>query len=285
MEWPNFRTSVCGKWVLSGEHSVLKGVKAIVLPYAEIGLSLTFESGGSNLQVLPRDAQSLVFELLDVCAKSTPGIPFQFPKGLLTLESAIPMGAGLGSSAAFCVALTRWLAEPLRLNDSDICGFATRLENQFHGVSSGMDIAAIAAGQAISYIQGQGSRILGIRRFPKFTLHDTELRSKTSECVGHVQEFRKRYPSEGKLLDRQMEQASQWAEEGLIHYSEGKLELGLDLIQKSMLQSYSCFSSWGLVPTAADTLARDLYAQGALAVRMTGAGRGGMMVALQKGIR
>ena len=37
---------------------------------------------------------------------------FKNPRGVLRIESTIPFGAGLGSSAALSVAVTRWMAEP-----------------------------------------------------------------------------------------------------------------------------------------------------------------------------
>jgi mevalonate kinase len=47
-----------------------------------------------------------------------------------------------------------------------------------------------------------------------------------------------------------------------------------------MAWSQECFEGWGLLPPEAKALARELKAQGALATKLTGAGSGGMIVAL-----
>ncbi len=53
-------------------------------------------------------------------------------KGTLLLESSIPVGAGMGASAALCVALTRWLGYlKLRQEESEYYEFARNLENLF----------------------------------------------------------------------------------------------------------------------------------------------------------
>src|SRR4051812_1994384 len=119
MSWPLFKTHVPGKWVLDGEHSVLRGGTAIALPYEEIGLTLSFEPGESieGFSVMPQDAESLIKKLVSsVCSK--------IPNGKLKIESTIPIGAGLGSSAALCVALTQWLSEPLGIPNDQRIEFA-----------------------------------------------------------------------------------------------------------------------------------------------------------------
>src|SRR5690242_13423268 len=122
MNWSNFSTQVSGKWVLAGEHSVLKGVSAVALRHLGFGLTLTYQSAldadlssssksseGEALIVEPPNTQTLILEILKSVGDtvSAGGKSFQLPKGKLKIESSIPVGAGLGSSAALCVALTR----------------------------------------------------------------------------------------------------------------------------------------------------------------------------------
>ena len=299
MNWRPFSTHVSGKWVLAGEHSVLKGVNAIALPRRDIGLTLSFESaadftiepgvedgvendGGADFIVEPAGAFVLIRELLDSVADSVEGDGKSFlsPKGKLKIESNIPIGAGLGSSAALCVALTRWMAEPLSLVESAWVEFATQLEHRFHGRSSGMDVAVISAGEAVSFVQGRGVLPLGIKRLPVFTFHDTGLRSRTIDCVLKVEKFRETHPLSGVRVDETMAVASRLAMEGLILFDSGQSERGLQLLADSMRKSQECFYSWQLVPDDVRRMEQELLARGALAVKVTGAGEGGMLVAL-----
>jgi len=290
MTWSKFRTRVPGKWVLTGEHAVLRGATAVAIPYQEIGLSLSFEPLSSpageaddeSFSVLPAEAEPLMKDLLDAVEDSwrSDGRSFPRPQGKLQIDSTIPIGAGLGSSAALCVALTRWMANPLTLPEASLTEFATRLEHRFHGRSSGMDVAVISAGEPISFGVDRGILSIGIKKLPKFTFHDTGIRSRTSECVIRVEKFREEIPMVAMKVDDAMCAASRQAMEGLVQYDQGRTREGLNLIAQAMRQARECFYSWELVPGAAKRMEEDLLAQGALAVKLTGAGGGGMVVAL-----
>jgi len=282
--WPAFQTRASGKWVLAGEHSVLRGASAIALPHPEYGLSLSFDPTGSDtqFQVKPSNATGVIQGLL----LGVLGADAQLPQGILEIQSSIPIGAGLGSSAALCVAVSRWLAGSLRFAESEILSFATRLEHRFHGKSSGMDIAVIAMDQPVLFSMQKGPTTLNVKKTPRFTFHDTGIRAQTRACIQKVEEYVRNHPAEGLRRDEEMGDASRIAMDGLILYSAGNNAgsseqiRGLQLIQKSMRQAQECFYSWGLVPPEAQQLEALLLSQGALAVKMTGAGGGGMMVSL-----
>jgi len=285
MSWSSFQTRVPGKWVLAGEHAVLRGATAIALPHPSFGLSLSFENHGeSRLEVYPDSAKNIIDELIHSISDAWSDQevrPFHRPKGILKIESSIPVGAGLGSSAALCVALTRWMAEPLSIRRSEEqFEFAKRLEHRFHGRSSGMDVAVATAGEAIAFGMERGAKPIGIRRLPKFTFHDTQLRTRTSEAVMQVEKYRDEFPIASMKTDEWMASAARSAMEGLVRYDRGDLNSGLELLASSMRQSQECFYDWGLVPTEAKRVQENLLNEGALAAKLTGAGGGGFVVAL-----
>jgi mevalonate kinase len=284
MRWEKFRTRVPGKWVLAGEHAVLRGATAVALPHAEFGLDLSFDPEGSRegFAVEPESASGLIDELVRSVAESweQDGRSFSMPRGKLQIDSSIPIGAGLGSSAALCVALSQWMSDPLLIQDRDLTAFATQLEHRFHGRSSGMDVAVISSSEPISFVMNRGPRSIGVKKLPRFTFHDTGLRSRTSECVIKVEKFREESPMLAMKIDDSMGEASRLAMEGLILYDAGDVEKGLTLLRRSMKQAQECFYSWELVPGDAKRLEERLLGQGALGVKLTGAGGGGMIVAL-----
>ena len=143
-----------------------------------------------------------------------------------------------------------------------------------------MDVAAISAGEAISFVRGGGVSPLGVKRLPTFTFHDTGLRSKTSDCGLRVNRYREADPFRGARVDELMAEASLLAMEGLVLFDSGQCEEGLRLLVESMRKSQECFYCWDLVPDEVCRLEKQLLAQGALAVKVTGAGGGGMLVAL-----
>lgn len=273
--WAPFEIRVPGKWVLAGEHSVLRGGTAVALPHPEFGLTLTFQPQvWEGLSVVPRDAEAVIADILD----SIQGL--RAPVGTLQIQSTIPIGAGLGSSAALCVAMTRWLAGPLGLDEEEILPFATRLEHRFHGKSSGMDIAVISAEAPVRFTMAAGPQSLGVKRLPKFTFHDTGVRARTSDCIQKVEALRETQPQFARGADEAMSEASRLAIEGLTRFGEGSENEGLAVLARSIRKAQECFEAWDLVPSEARALERDLVSRGALAAKMTGAGGGGMMVAL-----
>jgi mevalonate kinase len=280
--WNSFETTAPGKWVLAGEHAVLRGASAVALPHPEFSLSIRFAPHSQALRVVPASAQALVDDVLQSLDDQfrEEGKSFSRPLGTLEILSTIPIGSGLGSSAALCVALTRWLTEPLRIDPNGQIEFATQLEHRFHGRSSGMDVAAIISGEPISFMRGQAPKTLGVKRLPKFTFHDTNLRARTSDCVLKVETFREENPTLAMRIDEQMGTASRLAMEGLIAYDSGRTEEGLRVLARAMKMGQDCFYAWELVPGAGKRIEEELLAQGALAAKITGAGGGGMIVAL-----
>ena len=277
----DFETRVPGKWVLTGEHSVLRGGTAIALPHPEARLTLRCKPA-PELRIAPPEADREIRELLGALRDDWEASDrvFPWPKGELELESTIPVGAGLGSSAALCVAMTRWLADSLDVSPSGFLEFAKTLEHRFHGRSSGMDVAVVLAGEPISYSIEKGPQPLGIRKLPRFTFHDTGLRARTNECILRVEAIRERDLTRAMRLDEAMSNASRNAVEGLFLYDGRSRADGLLRIAQAMDQASECFYSWEIVPGEAKRIQEDLRRQGALASKLTGAGGGGMIVAL-----
>lgn len=280
-----FECKVPGKWVLTGEHSVLRGKAAVALPHADYELALKFQpAAGGSWETFPKEVRELSLDLFerlkDICGWKE----FHLPSGRAEMVNTIPLGAGLGSSAALCVGFTRWvLGEKTPL--SDIMAIATALENRFHGKSSGMDVAAVTYACPILF-QNQAGKShvepLKLKQIPKFTFHDTGFRMKTSECVARVEHLRLTRPTQAAALDDQMHRASLLAREGLEDFSKSEslsaTTSALSKISQAMELGQACFKEWGLLPEGAEQMEARLRAQGAQAVKLTGAGGGGFLV-------
>jgi mevalonate kinase len=287
--WKAYSTSVPGKWVLAGEHTVLRGGRAISLPHPEFSLKLDYRPAGGNLEIEPDIGSPVIHELLRIAREwlAKRGVRMELPQGSVRIRSTIPFGAGLGSSAALSVATARWVLAAHSLDRSLERDLAREMENHFHGKSSGMDVATVSIAQPILFSMRNGAVELGLQHLPRFAFFDTGLRASTKDCIAKVDSLRAEDPARGERLDREMSEASGEILEGLRAYDEAvdrKAEIeasaALARVASGMERAGTVFGEWGLVPEEIRRRLETARAEGYIAPRLTGAGGGGFIVAM-----
>lgn len=274
---------VPGKWVLAGEHSVLRGGKALAFTHNNYFLNIEYVSSdaANKFSVVPDEASSDIYNLIRSVEKKIKKEIISNLNGTLKITNTIPIGAGFGSSAALCVAAAKLLVELNFLKQEEYLEIATQMENIFHGKSSGMDVAAVSADEPIVFSLSARAWPIGVKKLPKFTFHDTGLRSKTKDCIKKVEKLFVKNPKFAKEIDVKMEAATELAIQGLLLYQENRsAKDGFGMVANAMESAQSCFYDWGLVPESVKKLVDSLTLDGALAVKLTGSGDGGFLVAL-----
>lgn len=280
-----YSTQVPGKWILAGEHAVLRGVPALVFPLRSRVLDLSYvcptSASALNLYLHGEhgeELQLLVWGVLErACEmkKISRGSLF----GELTIKSSIPVGAGMGASAALCVAITKWMNFLDLVQKEEMFEFARNLENLFHGESSGVDIAVSLRGQALHYERHREHRDLNMQWTPQWYISYSGKRGVTLECVTKVKEFIAGDPTLGGHLDQQMKVAVSLCEKSLVQSNETD---GLELLAKGIHLARQVFEQWGLTEGAPQTHMDLLINSGAVAVKPTGSGGGGYVLSLWK---
>ncbi|PWU15743.1 MAG: hypothetical protein C5B49_11470 [Bdellovibrio sp.] len=276
-----FETTSCGKWILVGEHAVLRGSTALVFPLFSAQLKFRFEpregseidlqlagSAGNELEVLFWGVLEKACGLMGR-RRSEIG-------GVVSLTNEIRVGAGLGASAAFCVAMARWFASQEYIGVDQIEDFARELENVFHGESSGVDVAVVHAERPLKFQRGQQKEFFVPRWTPGCYLTYSGQRGVTRECVDLVKELVLREPVRGAQLDAQMKEAAVMAEKAL---SSDHKE-GFPILKAAMELAALSFSGWGLLSGLPEKKAAELRARGASQVKPTGSGGGGYLLSL-----
>jgi mevalonate kinase len=279
-----FETKVTGKWILAGEHAVLRGSPALVFPlysrtlnidYAPCkdGLRLSCEGEhGEELQLIFWGVVERACELKNIGRNSL--------NGQMKIRSSIPIGAGLGASAALSVGISRWFQTMNLVPESELYEFARTLENLFHGESSGVDIAVALSGQGLRFVRQGERRSFQPSWQPKWYVSYSGKRGVTIECVNKVKELHKQSPLMAAYLDDQMKSAVDLAEAALMTNEEQ----GLPQLIQALNLARDCFDKWGLAQGQPNEHMQWLESKGALAVKPTGSGDGGYVLSLWKDI-
>lgn len=273
-----FSVRVPGKWIFAGEHSVLRGKKALAFPMDQFALELKFTPNEKDhLEInTPGNTDQeiqIIRTLTDRCFGDS------VPQGVLSIESTIPMGAGLGSSAALCVAFAKWRSHVNpQYSILDEIQWATDLENQFHGKSSGLDVAVIAHQRPILFSMKDGAEVLDLDLSGlEFFWKDSGLRGFTTDCIRHVQEWCKANADQVEEVDQKMEAAVLSAVDAFHQKQEiRKTQLGA-----ALNQAFQCFEAWGLITPELSEQRNQVLTPEVHGLKLTGAGLGGFWVGLR----
>ncbi len=252
-----------GKLILSGEHAVVYGHRALAAAVS-LGTTVTLRSVPGPTTILEANFQDdrLLPALLTVLPADGIGVEIQ---------STLPIGCGMGSSAALAVATVRAKA---RLNgeeaDFSRCyEEAFRMERLFHGTPSGIDHSISALGGLVAYRRSsEGPQVEKIElRHPLFLVVVDSGRpvQSTAELVAGV---RQRAPTRtleaiGALTERVVAAMQQGGPIGTL----------LD-------ENHRLLQELGVSTPALDRVVEALRSAGASGAKLAGAGGGGVAFGL-----
>lgn len=283
------------KVILFGEHFVVGGNSAISMTIdlptvvtvepqdsnqihitsLDLGSEATFSPDGKlNASSGPKAEVTLrpIFEAANFTLRRIehPG------RGLrLAVKSRVPIGMGLGSSAATAVATVSAVATLLgsSLSREQVFEAAYSLETMVHGQPSGIDQATVTYGGLISYRRGRVDARLQASKPPFLIIGNTGKRRSTGEFVGRVTKLRQTQPQEYGKIASDAQRISENAVEAL---RKGSTQaLGALMNENQRLLELVGVSSAEL-----EKLISAARSAGALGAKLTGGGGGGCMIAL-----
>ena len=278
-----------GKVILLGEHAVVYGEPAIAVPVSQVRAraTLTPLPAGRGLTLVAADlgrryplAQAPDDDPLALIVRLTlEHFRAREPDALLTVTSSIPIAGGLGSGAAVSAAIVRALAGFLgeTVGPTVVSRLVYEVEKLHHGTPSGIDNTVIAYEMPVYFVrQPQGPpRIepFTVARPFRLLIADSGIASPTREVVGDVRRAweanRERYDLLFGAIGWMVEKARQAIAQGELA-ALGLLMGGNQQLLREM----------GVSHPRLEALIRAAKEAGALGVKLSGAGRGGNVIAL-----
>ena len=269
------------KCIISGEHSVVRGGGALVMPLNNFTLHAEYTASNVPLCCVASgvepDLIKGLFSRLVHAGLTSLGQPLNALCGEITIHNDIPIGKGLGFSAAFCSVISRLFIIKGLLDDKQFFSFAHQLEHKFHGKSSGVDIAGVSSDQAVFYKNANDYISLHFTFKPQFSLYYLGRPSSTIASVKKVALFCEQKCTEGAQIDQDMLDSVHRAMSALTEPYDNH---SIDNLSKALQLAQSCYERWGLISIEDKKKIAYLYRQGAAAVKVTGAGNGGYLLVL-----
>lgn len=272
-----------GKVILAGEHIVVYDKPAIAIPFplrirAIVtgnggGISLTSGIYTGGLEGMPAKLRGLaqaIQRALELCGKPEEGIHIE-------IKSEVPVGRGLGSSAAAAAAIVRGIYHFFQkpLPEEELFSLVETAERYAHGKPSGIDMRAVASDEPIFYRRSQGVIAIPVPRPINLVVADTGISADTKTAVSHVTTLMQQKPG---VIARVIDEI----EDIVLQAREAMLKGDSVLLGSLMLRNHEALLKLEVSHLMLDRLVETAMIAGALGAKLTGGGMGGCMVALAR---
>ncbi len=274
-----------GKIILFGEHFVVYQNKAILGAINKYATVTSEKTNTDNILVSSSLGQSSIQKDEDVSNVEKKFRPFfyiakqvieknNFDKGItIKIESDIPIGAGLGSSSACCVAAAASILNLFNNTDEkEVLELAINAEKTIFPNTSGADCTVSVSGGIIEYQKEKGFSKIETENEFNFIIIDSEQVHSTDKVVERVRKFKE------NNSDVFTELCSE--EERLIAKALDSMKKNdLETIGKCMAQNQMFLEQIGVSNDELLSITKEIE-KITFGAKITGAGDGGCIIAL-----
>lgn len=264
-----------GKIILFGEHFVVHGAPAIAAAIDNSAI-VEVEPAEENAIITKQTVISEMSLRAIAAIEKAMGIREKFR---VHLSGNLPTYGGLGSSAAFCIALVRSLAayKNIRLNKEQLNAFAFEGEKEFHSNPSGIDNYVATYGGVILFKKGRDALTKQIEVKKRFTFV-VGFTGKMSPTAKMVEEVGKLKQDDEEKFGQLLAEATEITYKGVTALEKGKTEeIGI-----LMNENHHLLRQIGVSDEKNDEVVELMLSAGALGAKLTGGGGGGCCIALAR---
>mgnify|MGYP001106099821 CR=1 FL=1 len=270
------------KVILIGEHSVVYGKPAIAFPFHNLNVKVTIEEHNQGVYIECGRFSGKITDIpkgmvgLKTCIEETFHTLNKKPERIkIKIHSKIPIGKGLGSSAAIAVAIVRAIYDYFHLEPShdDLMELVHRAETYAHGTPSGIDMQSVAHDMPIWFIKGHKPEPVEIGEDVHMIVADTGRVGKTRLAVLSIREKLMVNGEEAETSIKLLGDYTFKARELLKAGDIKQLGHYLNLAQEQL-------DLLGVSDEGINHLVMTARKCGAFGAKLTGGGRGGCMIAI-----
>ena len=279
------KTRAFGKLILFGEHFVVYQVPALVgAVSAYTDCAMEFLDNGGALEVIDNrpavpnykvEKQEEADQAIQLVLKH---FNLQDRGMKLTFGGTLCCASGIGASAAQVVSLARAIAQtvPLDLTEEQINAAGYEGEKGYHGTPSGIDNTAATFGGLLRFQRTEGDPIFikkKLREPIRIVYASTGITASTTKVVADVRAKKEADPEWFDGLLQKYKDLVERAEKAL---DDGDLET----VGKLLNENHTLCQELTVSCKELDDLVEAARKAGAIGAKMSGTGRGGLMLAL-----
>ena len=273
--------AAAGKVILLGEHAAVYGKHALALPIPDAvtatvkevpaGLVLEVPDWGLSREISADagGADAAVRRILENLGVARDGF-------VIRVRSSLPRAMGLGSSAAFAVAIVRAFDKllGLSLDDRRVNEIAFDCEKLAHGNPSGVDNTLATYARPMLFCNGESfrSEALELAQTPPIVIACSHQRGATHEQVAGVRARYERQPTACAAIFNQIDALSVTGAKALLAGDYEELGQLMNLCQ-------GLLNALGVSTPELERMVDIARKSGAAGAKLTGAGGGGSIVA------
>lgn len=269
------------KIILFGEHAVVYGEPAIAVPFAQAIITTEVTPSAKNqfistfftgpIEKMPPFLEGIKQLILSVKQS------FKKQENIsVKVMSDVPVGRGLGSSAAVANSVSRALYNYYgqSITEEELLKLVNRAEDVAHGNASGLDAITVVTEKPVWYRKGKQMEHVHFEKEITFVVADTGIPSETKAAVGDVAILCQTNPQKYKPLIEKLGDISREIKE-ILETNVDKQKIG-----DAMNRAQKILEKLTVSDPKLENLIDTALSAGAFGAKLTGGGRGGCMIAI-----